>query len=137
MRPDTLARLSIYTLSEPLDTFAPLLKPLFTAHTIPDTLLLLLLDWAEPWHWVRQLRNWIKLLRGVLTSLDSDAMETMAQVMQEWQQRRRGGAAHEGSSGSTTGSESNITIPLGPGEWDEALGLPLCVACYNVRLPSR
>jgi hypothetical protein len=56
----------------------------------------------------------------------------MAEVMQEWQQRRRGGTAYDGGGGASSGSESNIAIPLGPGEWDEALGLPLCVVCHNV-----
>ncbi|MCJ1247559.1 hypothetical protein MMC30_004773 [Trapelia coarctata] len=128
---DTLARLSIYTLPEPSTSFAPLLKPLLTSHTIPDTLLLILLDWSEPWNWVRQISEWIQLLQQVLSSLDEDAKSTMQEIMQEWQQRRRGVAAYDSGTGANSGNDSNVTIPLGPGEWDEALGVPLCVVCHN------
>lgn len=51
--------------------------------------------------------------------------------MQDWQQRRRGGAYDTG--GASTNADMNVNVPLGPGEWDEALGLPLCVVCHNVR----
>ena len=57
----------------------------------------------------------------------------MGEIMEEWQQRRRGpGVGYEGSGGGL--AEGNVVIPLGPGEWDEALGLPLCVVCHNVSL---
>lgn len=110
----------------------PLLKPLLKPHTIPETLLLILLDWTEPWNWARQLRDWIRLLRKVMVPLDDDAKEAMEEVMQEWQQRRRGGGAYDNTGSSS--SETNITIPLGPGEWDEVLGVPLCVVCHNVSI---
>ena len=50
--------------------------------------------------------------------------------MKEWQHRRQGGPAYD-SSGNA--NEGNIMIPLSQGEWDEALGLPLCVVCHSVR----
>jgi len=31
----------------------------------------------------------------------------------------------------TSSSMENVKIPLGPGEWDEPLGIPLCVVCQN------
>ncbi len=56
----------------------------------------------------------------------------MAVTTKEWQQRKRGGAAYDtGGTGST--ADSNVKIPLSQGEWDEALGLPLCVVCHGVR----
>ncbi|MCJ1413061.1 hypothetical protein MMC19_007163 [Ptychographa xylographoides] len=127
---DTLGRLSIYTLSEPLISYAPLLRPLLSTHTVPDSLLVILLDWCEPWNWVRQIRDWIQLLKEVMTSLDDPTKYAMEEIMQEWQQRKRGIGAYNGG-GNSTGNEANVFIPLGPGEWDEALGLPLCVVCHN------
>jgi len=60
----------------------------------------------------------------------------MAQVMKEWQQRKRGVSTYDtGASG--TGSESNVTLPLSQGEWDEPLGLPLCVVCHGVSTTKR
>ncbi len=44
--------------------------------------------------------------------------------------RSSGGVPYEGGSAST--NDTSINIPLGPGEWDEPLGLPLCVACHGV-----
>ena len=123
--PDILARLSFYTLPEALPTYVPLLSPLLTPQSVPNTLIVILLDWSEPWHWVRQLKDWILLLREVLKSLDDDAKESMEEIMREWQQGRRGG-------GVTTSNETSTTILPGPGEWDEALGIPLSVVCYNV-----
>ncbi|MCJ1404846.1 hypothetical protein MMC11_008072 [Xylographa trunciseda] len=129
---DTLARLSIYTLPEALQAYVPLLLPLLTAHTIPNTLFVILLDWSEPWNWVRQIRDWIQLLREVLMSLDDDAKDIMEEIMHEWQQGKKGGAStHDIGGGGTTADENGTAIPLGPGEWDEALGIPLSVVCYN------
>jgi dynein light intermediate chain 1 len=132
---DTLARLSIYTLSEPSLAFAPLLTPLLNKQTIPETLLIILLDWAEPWKWVRQIRDWIWLLREVLSLLDDVSKQVMQETIREWEQRRRGGMQESGAL-SGASSETLVAIPLGPGEWDEALGLPLCVVCHNVGRPT-
>lgn len=52
--------------------------------------------------------------------------------MKEWQQRKRGVSTYD-TGGSGAGSEGSVTLPLSQGEWDEPLGLPLCVVCHNVR----
>ena len=131
---DNIARLSIYLLAEPSSSFASLLQPLITARSVPDTLIVILLDWAEPWAWVRNLRDWVRLLREVLVSLDNETKEAMEDLMQEWQQRRRGVTTYDGGGGVS--GEGNVAIPLGLGEWDEGLGLPLCVVCINVSSKS-
>lgn len=92
----------------------------------------MLLDWNEPWLWVRQLRDWIILLRSITSDLDKASKETMEEVMKEWQQQKRGVSTYD-TGGSGTGSEGSVTLPLSQGEWDEPLGLPLCVVCHNVR----
>ncbi|KAI9814543.1 MAG: hypothetical protein M1832_005723 [Thelocarpon impressellum] len=130
---DTLARLSVYLLSDPSPSFAPLLRPLLTPQSIPNTLIVVLLDWTQPWSWLRQLREWVKVLRSLLTSLDDDCKKTMEETMIGWRDRGRGGRALDAVD-SGLGAESDVSLPLGPGEWDEALGLPLCVVCQNVSL---
>ncbi|CZR63838.1 related to dynein light intermediate chain 2 [Phialocephala subalpina] len=127
---DILARLSIYLLSDPSPSFTPLLQPLLTPQTIPNTLIVVLLDWSQPWFWLRQLRDWIRLLRTLLVSLDADCKEKMEEVMISWRDRGRGGNSLDGGGSSST-AESDVSLPLGPGEWEEALGLPLCVICQN------
>ncbi|KAH8816881.1 dynein light intermediate chain-domain-containing protein [Xylogone sp. PMI_703] len=127
---DILARLSIYLLADPSPSFAPLLQPLLTPQTIPNTLIVILLDWSQPWFWLRELRAWIRLLRTLLVSLDDDCKEKMEEVMIRWRDRGRG-ANNLDTGGTSGGTEGDVSLPLGPGEWDEALGLPLCVVCQN------
>lgn len=129
---DILARLSLYFLADPSVSFTPLLKPLLTPQTIPNTLIVILLDWSQPWLWLRQLRDWVRLLRTLLASLDDRCKKKMEEVMIGWRDRGRGITSLDAGGGNVA-AEGEVTLPLGPGEWDEALGLPLCVVCQNVR----
>jgi len=52
--------------------------------------------------------------------------------MISWRDRGRGGHSLDG--GTSVITEGDVSLPLGPGEWEEALGLPLCVICQNVSL---
>lgn len=72
------------------------------------------------------------MLRLLTASLGDAPMESMEQTMKEWQQRKRGIPTSD-IGGLTTGNEGRVTLPLSPGEWDEPLGLPLCVVCHRVR----
>lgn len=126
---DTLARVSAYLLSEPSLSFAPLLKPLFTPQSISETSVVILLDWSDPWTWVRRLREWVRLLRHVLISLDDETKVVMEENMTQWRERKKGiDATSTGSQASSSGA-----VVIGPGEWDEGLGVPLCVVCQGVR----
>uniref|UniRef100_A0A093UU79 Cytoplasmic dynein 1 light intermediate chain 2 n=1 Tax=Talaromyces marneffei PM1 TaxID=1077442 RepID=A0A093UU79_TALMA len=126
---DILARVSIYLLSDPSPSFAPLLRPLLTPQSVPETLIVILLDWSSPWTWVRQLREWIRLLRSVMISLEDSTKIVMEEVMTEWKDKKRG--LDPNSATGVTNSGGPVSIPLGPGEWDEGLGVPLCVVCQG------
>ncbi|KAH8647420.1 dynein family protein [Tricladium varicosporioides] len=126
---DILARLSLYLLTDPSPSFTPLLQPLLTPETIPNTLIVILLDWSQPWFWLRQMRDWIRLLRTLLVSLDVDCKDKMEEVMNSWRDRGRGGNNLDGTTSGNT--DGDVSLPLGPGEWEEGLGLPLCVVCQN------
>lgn len=134
---DTLARISLYTLTSSAPAFASLLQPLLTPQSIPNTLIVLLLDWSQPWKWMRQLREWVLLLRTVLVSLSNESKETMEEVMLAWRDRGRGGGTNLDGTAAVAVPDSDLAIPLGPGEWEDALGLPLCVVCQNVAYPLR
>jgi dynein light intermediate chain 1 len=56
----------------------------------------------------------------------------MEELMTEWRDRKRGLDAASGTGVTNAGGP--VTIPLGPGEWDEGLGVPLCIVCQGVRL---
>lgn len=131
---DTLARVSAYLLSEPSPSFAPLLRPLLTPQSIPETLVVILLDWSDPWTWVRQLREWVRLLRQVLISLDDETKIAMEETMTEWRDRKRGMDPNSAGAQGLASSGGAVTIPLGSGEWDEGLGIPMCVVCQGVRI---
>ncbi|KAH7037520.1 dynein light intermediate chain-domain-containing protein [Microdochium trichocladiopsis] len=129
---DVLARISLYLLSRPSASFTSLLQPLLTPQTIPNTLIVILLDWSQPWLWMRQLREWLLLLKTVIMSLSPECKEAMEENMNSWRERgRTGGSINLDGTSAGVAAEGNVTIPLGPGEWDEAMGLPLCVVCQN------
>ncbi|KAI1504864.1 dynein light intermediate chain-domain-containing protein [Biscogniauxia marginata] len=128
---DILARISLHMLSSPAPSFTSLVKPLLTPQSIPNTLIVILLDWSQPWLWMRQLREWLLLLRTVLMSLSPECKETMEETMISWRDRgRTGGSVNLDGTGAVA-AEGDVALPLGPGEWEDALGLPLCVVCQN------
>ncbi|CCU79951.1 dynein light intermediate chain [Blumeria hordei DH14] len=124
---DALARISVFLLSDPSPSFMPLLQPLLNPRTIPNTLIVILLDWAEPWFWIRQLQAWICLLRELLISLEPDTLKAMEDVMAMWRNKGRVGNIIENTDISPV-SKDDLYLPLGSGEWEEALGVPLCVS---------
>ncbi|KAJ4418596.1 hypothetical protein N0V82_005482 [Gnomoniopsis sp. IMI 355080] len=128
---DNLARISMYLLTSPSPSFAPLIKPILTPQSIPNTVLVVLLDWSEPWSWIRQLREWMLLLRTVLLALPNESTVTMEEVMSQWKERGRGGPLNLDGTVATAAADGDVSLPLGPGEWEEPLGLPLCVVCQN------
>ncbi|KAJ9155378.1 Cytoplasmic dynein 1 light intermediate chain [Pleurostoma richardsiae] len=128
---DILARISLYLLTNPSPSFASLIKPLLTPQSIPNTLLVVLLDWSQPWLWLRQLREWMLLLRTVLRSLPEESKVVMQEVMDQWKDRGRGGGINLDGTTAPTSGEGDVALPLGPGEWEDGLGLPLCVVCQN------
>lgn len=58
-------------------------------------------------------------------SLDDASKDVLEENIRMLQEKDR----NLGGEGTT--SMENVKIPLGPGEWDEPLGIPLCVVCQN------
>ncbi|KAF2703767.1 dynein [Pleomassaria siparia CBS 279.74] len=125
---DTLARLSLYLLATPSPSFTPLIKPYLNPRTLPHMLVVILLDWNHPWLWIRQLRDWMRVLRSLILSLDDASKEVLDENIVTLQDKGRNAGGPEGSGNI---SLDNVKVPLGPGEWDEPLGIPLCVVCQN------
>ncbi|KAM0476843.1 hypothetical protein ACHAPX_006269 [Trichoderma viride] len=131
---DTLARVSLYLLSQPSGEFASLVAPLLTPETIPNTALVILLDWSQPHLWLRQIWTWLQVFQEVLEHLSRDVQTEMEDVMNAWKERGRGSSSVnlDGTPSATVANgDSDGSLPLGPGEWTEPLGLPLCVVCQN------
>lgn len=75
------------------------------------------------------------LLRTVLLALPDESKIAMEEGMSLWKERGRGGSLNLDGTTATAATEGDVSLPLGPGEWEEPLGLPLCVVCQNVSLP--
>ncbi|EAT89750.2 hypothetical protein SNOG_03019 [Parastagonospora nodorum SN15] len=58
-----------------------------------------------------------------------DVLDTDHEVLEENIQLLQDKGRSLGAEG--TSSMEDVKIPLGPGEWDEPLGIPLCVVCQN------
>ncbi|KAI4720353.1 hypothetical protein E4T48_03402 [Aureobasidium sp. EXF-10727] len=123
---DMVARLSLYTLTTPDKQYAPLLTRLLTPDAIPNTAAVILLDWAKPWDFIHTLRQWVRLLTLVTSSLDEPAQAALQENISAWQHRRDRDIA-------TSMTDNHTPLPLGPGEHDDPLGLPLLVVCQNAQ----
>ncbi|KGQ08515.1 Cytoplasmic dynein 1 light intermediate chain 2 [Beauveria bassiana D1-5] len=137
---DTLARVSLYLLSQPSGEFASLVSPLLTPESIPNTALVILLDWAQPHLWLRQIWSWIQVLEEVMGHTTPEARAEMEETMSSWRERGRGGSSTNlDGTPSATAADSDGSLPLGPGEWSEPLdGGSLIYTSQNTpsQLPS-
>jgi dynein light intermediate chain 1 len=61
-----------------------------------------------------------------MLSLDDECKDIMEETIVEWRDRKRNKINHDGTS-----LDNEPSLPLGPGEWDEPIGIPLCVVCQN------
>lgn len=83
---------------------------------------------------MRQLRDWILLMRTVIASLSLECKDILQENLDTWKDRGREGSALNLDGTAAANSEGDVSRPVGQGEWDEPLGLPLCVVCQNVCL---
>lgn len=126
--------MSIHLLPDARPPFAPLLKHIFTPSSIPNSIAVILLDWAEPWNWLSQLRERISILKSVLDSLDNDCKDIMDEVMRSWRERRAGPVIEGVTPAFVLNPQQQSSAPpppLGPGEWDDPLGISICIVCLN------
>ena len=63
----------------------------------------------------------------MIESLPHDSKVALELNIEEWRDRKRTAASHN----DTSEDDADVVLPPGPGEWDEPLGVPLCVAAHN------
>lgn len=63
---DALARLGIYQLPSSLPPYPALLPLALSKSTLLDSLVMIVLDWERPWLFLKELKNWIEVLEGVV-----------------------------------------------------------------------
>lgn len=125
-----IARLSIYTLSDCTIAYLPLLARLLSPKTIGNTSIAILIDWTQPWTMARSLRAWIRLLRRALQTTTDDISEALEANNTRWLRVRE-------KDTITSITDTPTSLPLGPGEFDEPLGLPLTVVCHDAQAIER
>jgi dynein light intermediate chain 1 len=59
-----------------------------------------------------------------VVSFDDESKHAMEDNVNHWRGHKRSNTVESTSS-------DDAALPLGPGEWDEPLGVPLCVVCQN------
>lgn len=69
---DTLARLGIYQLAGSEDAYRPLLKFALNYKTLPDSLVVVVLDWTRPWTFIETLQRWIKFVESSIKDVCSE-----------------------------------------------------------------
>jgi dynein light intermediate chain 1 len=75
------------------------------------------------------------MLHNLLKTLPPEAITALEENIEEWRDRKRNDFKEPSST--TTGeptsayNDADVALPLGPGEWDLPLGIPLCVVCQN------
>jgi dynein light intermediate chain 1 len=62
-----MARLGIYQLSTP--DHMSLLRFVLNAEMIQDTMILIALDWSQPWNFVSRLQQWIQVIHHTIFDL--------------------------------------------------------------------
>jgi hypothetical protein len=63
---DILGRLTFSLFPNPSVSLTSLLHQTFTPSLLERTTCVILLDWASPWRWLRDLRDWIAIVMGFL-----------------------------------------------------------------------
>lgn len=104
---------------------------------LEEVIICILLDWHYPWTWLRTLRFWIRSITGIIESLKSSksnqdfviengikALETRIRAYTE---------SAKMESITALQHDPSLARPLGKGEFDRPIGLPIMCVAQNVR----
>ncbi|KAI8980273.1 dynein light intermediate chain-domain-containing protein [Pilobolus umbonatus] len=69
---EAMARLGIYQLGLSSPEFLPLLKFAIRADTLPDSCVLILLDWTRPYEFITTLQKWISVLHHLIAEINKE-----------------------------------------------------------------
>ncbi|CAH1761360.1 7243_t:CDS:10 [Entrophospora sp. SA101] len=135
---DTLARLGIYQLAGSEDAYRPLLKFALNYKTLPDSLVVIVLDWTRPWTFIETLQRWIKFIESSIKDVCSEGgtgsksgwtkgkavVDELKESLERFIQKY-----------TEPADPNNVTneLPLGPGTLTTNLGIPIVVSDYVER----
>ncbi|RHZ89821.1 hypothetical protein Glove_9g161 [Diversispora epigaea] len=141
---DTLARLGLYQLAGSQEAYQSLLRFALNSSTLPDSLVVIVLDWARPWTFVETLQRWAKFLEKGVENIKTEGaagakdgwtkgkavVDEMKEALEYFIQNYN---AQDTNTTNGTGAPSTeaetVALPLGPGTLVTNLAVPLVVVC--------
>ncbi|KAG4305841.1 hypothetical protein PORY_000751 [Pneumocystis oryctolagi] len=131
---ERLAVIEVYLISEFHLMCETVLLDLLTPDFLKNSVVCVLLDWKSPWKWLYELHVWIQLLKKVIENFKSSS-EIHAQVVSElvetWGYKIRTYCENSTLKHDDVDNNEQIIIPLGSGQYDEPIGLPLICVCNH------
>ncbi|KAJ7075994.1 dynein light intermediate chain-domain-containing protein [Mycena belliarum] len=135
---DTLARLSVYVVPSAAPEYTALLPHFVPPRTaLPNTLVMITLDWTRPWTFVEELETW---LQWVEAWARGDAARELEIVREESRERLQAHLQHYSEPSidppaATLSVSNNTLLPLGQGTLTHnSAGVPIIVACTKADL---
>ncbi|KZW04365.1 hypothetical protein EXIGLDRAFT_786391 [Exidia glandulosa HHB12029] len=138
---DTLARLSILTLPSSAPAYLSLIPHFVPPKTaLPNSLVMILLDWTKPWSFIEQLEMW---LQWVEKWAKGDGSREMEIAREESRERLQSHLQHYTEPSSETAAlplagssiSASTLLPLGSGTFTHnSAGVPIIVVCTKADL---
>ena len=69
---DTIARLGFYQLAGSDKAYHSLLRFALNLTTLPDSAVIIVLDWSRPWTFISTLQRWIKVVEQAINSVKQE-----------------------------------------------------------------
>ncbi|KAF9128324.1 hypothetical protein BGW39_005165 [Mortierella sp. 14UC] len=149
---ETVARLGIYQVAGSHKSYHALLKYCLNTKTIPDSVVMIVLDWSKPWTFMETLQRWIKVLESALQqicqegavataawtkgkALMDELQEKLARFLQEYTEPQPhpsiGSAIFSESQTFNLGSTDaqSVLLPLTEGCLTNNTGVPIVIVC--------
>ncbi|KND03137.1 uncharacterized protein SPPG_02200 [Spizellomyces punctatus DAOM BR117] len=135
---DIVARIGFYHLASET-AFGNLFRFALKADTLADSLVILVLDWARPWTFLKTLEDWLSILEKHIATLEERNPELLEELKDRGQAYVRnyaepldqttlsGKEGVEGKHAGGVGPQHSVALPLGSGTLTKNLGIPIVV----------
>lgn len=131
---ERLAVIEVYLISEHHVSCESFLFELFTPEFLENCLVCILLDWREPWNWLKELYDWVSLVKKSIDHFKSSSeasFRIISDIMTKWEYKIRTYTENASWMSHDTDRNDRVTIPLEEGQFDQPLGLPLICICNH------
>lgn len=140
---DTLARLGIYQLAGSHESYQSLLRFALNSSTLPDSLVVIVLDWARPWTFIETLQRWIKFLEAGIENIKSEGdvgakdgwtkgkavIDELKESIVKFVQNYAEPDSNNPNPTVNSENDDDVALPLDEGVLTTNLAIPLVVVC--------